>query len=759
MNYEALYEAAATGDTPAIAALLASPETIPRRVAFNALLQAVSSGQVQAMRAMLDDARFSSASQDGTLVHLAVRYPNVDMIKAYLGSRHVGPYMLQVFFSSALNEAIRTQRNDLIELLLSMEGFTFEPFAFRVAARERNARAMELLLADPRGTPPDGLLTEAAQAGDLDVIRAILRDARAVEWFPSALLNLRTCSFEAARLILSDERVLDISAVASRVAQAGRSDIVAFLLQDERLDPARAGDVLSSAVELGHTDVARMLLKDGRWDPTHASTHAMAQAASRDYLDIVELFLEDQRIINEPNRRTIRAALTRAATSGANDVLRRLLAVPGLRITMLPEQLIERLVHRGQLETLRLLLADQSLVVQPSALKEAVVFNEIDILRFFLRDPRLLDVNHEAITQAAEDGKHDAIVLLLASWRDPAERANAAQTARAHAQGETVEFIDRVMARGKSWLECMNALLRSGPDLDIHMMQSLTAEAQAQGLEGATMRRLHTQGWLKPIIDKVFGPGLLRSFTEVFQSNYTTLAQFSALSTKPELSANISGGPEQELIGLDAVMQEVIRRMTSGLSDLAADALWKRVRENNDRTLTRTSQSPDRAPGQARDVKLEASQFRAALITECISRLKTAALALPRERNAHRNELTPEDLLVFRFKRVWQLKAELRVKEQDENVPVRESAQGVTEALERFTTAVVNRAQERTLVDLGNKLQTALQQYQDALSLAKQKVDLNLLSGAQEFSQMSAEQLATDFNIRLARSRDMDLQM
>jgi hypothetical protein len=86
------------------------------------------------------------------------------------------------------------------------------------------------------------------------------------------------------------------------------------------------------------------------------------------------------------------------------------------------------------------------------------------------------------------------------------------------------------------------------------------------------------------------------------------------------------------------------------------------------------------------------------------------------------------------------MKDELGLKERDEHAPVRESARELSQALERFTTAVESRDAD-ALALARRPFHETLASLEQALSLSGQTVDARSLAAIQEFSQMSKEKL------------------
>ncbi|HZZ64579.1 MAG TPA: hypothetical protein VFE17_03705 [Candidatus Baltobacteraceae bacterium] len=726
MTHE-LLAAARNGDAAAIEALLAAPELQPDSHCFSALYRAEEHGEVEAVRLMLEHFPALPYWQYGDLTGRAVEHGHIGVLQAFLNNPRLTPQQKAALFADTRRRAVRARRDDIVEQLTAMR-FPVDQMTLTSAIHAQNVSAVESLLADPRCIVPNDVLDQAAQTGNPDLVRAVLRDPRSGLWLRAALWNLESRDFAVASIILNDPRILEVDFLLNRLANRGRNDLIALLLPDERLQPNSLEDALRSAVAGGSAQTVRMLLADRRSSPTSAKgREAMALAVDLGHTEVVAAFLEDKRVTNEPDHATIKAALIKAARADRESLLRRLLAIPG--VTFSPSQaLIAQLVPAGRIRVIwRLLRADERFVVGPLPLQAAVVGRHMLTLRLFLRDPRVRDVGHVAIQEAVSLKNSEAFVRLLVSWDDPAERAAAVEAARAEANEPLRSFIDDVARRSNGWFNCMNALSALTRNVDMNVLFQLADEADRQGLDGATLRRLHAQGWLEPAIDKVFGSELSESFGEIFKSNYALLSQFSQVSASLELSPH----------PLDDVMPEVIRRMTTDLTERATDVLWRRVYNNRIRTLAGTSENGTLSSEQA--ARKEQEGMIADLSTDCISELKARALDLPRE-HAPRREVPYSTTLKFRARYLWKMKDELGLKERDEHAPVRESARELSQALERFTTAVESRDAD-ALALARRPFHETLASLEQALSLSGQTVDARSLAAIQEFSQMSKEKL------------------
>jgi hypothetical protein len=198
----------------------------------------------------------------------------------------------------------------------------------------------------------------------------------------------------------------------------GSHERVAFLLQDERVDPsAKANTSIIYACGHGHVQVVRLLLL--HVDPGVMNNQALQSACERGHLDVVRTLLEDGRVdATEVNHWALRLAVT----YNHPDIVRLLLEDTEADPRVLGNQCIRLACEKGYEHVVSILLDDSR--VDPTAnrnesLIQACKQGHYQVVKQLLQDPRVdpTDRNHEALRLCFEHGHTDIALLFVRDFR------------------------------------------------------------------------------------------------------------------------------------------------------------------------------------------------------------------------------------------------------------------------------------------------------------------------------------------------------
>ncbi|KNC47162.1 ankyrin domain-containing protein [Thecamonas trahens ATCC 50062] len=212
---------------------------------------------------------------------------------------------------------------------------------------------------------------------------------------------------------LLDPRWLATNMVLTIAAKHGHADVVALLLADDRIDPARHHSAaLGSAAEHGHLPVVELLLADGRADPSARDNFAIRWACEAGASGVVEALLRDPR--TDPNVDDL-APLSIAAERGHAPIVRMLLEHrPPVSVRADSDFALLSAAAAGHVDVIRLLLADARVdpsVRNDAALRRAMHNGHVAVVRELVADERVDAAL--AVEQARSCGFHDMLAELV----------------------------------------------------------------------------------------------------------------------------------------------------------------------------------------------------------------------------------------------------------------------------------------------------------------------------------------------------------
>jgi hypothetical protein len=181
------------------------------------------------------------------------------------------------------------------------------------AALAGDVTAVQALLADGRADPAASwsvALRYAAYYGHVTIVQALLADGRAdpaADNSSALRLAVRNGNASVVQVLLDDGRAdpaAGKSAALRQAAYCGHAAILQVLLADGRADPAADNSsALRLTVRNGNASVVQVLLDDGRADPaayvagcSSVLTTALWYAAESGHADIVQALLDDGRV-------------------------------------------------------------------------------------------------------------------------------------------------------------------------------------------------------------------------------------------------------------------------------------------------------------------------------------------------------------------------------------------------------------------------------------------------------------------------------
>lgn len=210
-------------------------------------------------------------------------------------------------------------------------------------------------------------------------------------------------------------------------AQKGYISIVERLLSDSRLELTTygSGPALDMAIRYGHLAIVKRFLEDDIFRITQSKSMMLCQAVEYRHLDLVEFFLKDPDTNPATN---MNYPVRKAAENGDLAILDCLLANPRVDPSDYDNSTIELAAENNHRSIVIRLLADSRVDVN-KAFCDVILWNDIDMVRLFLDDPRTDPAynNNIAIICAARNGNLDILELLLADPRvNPAAQDNEA---------------------------------------------------------------------------------------------------------------------------------------------------------------------------------------------------------------------------------------------------------------------------------------------------------------------------------------------
>lgn len=135
-----------------------------------------------------------------------------------------------------------------------------------------------------------------------EIVKLLLSDSR-VDFYSSYGVNevvdfaFKSGNLEIIKLLINDERFVDISIFMEAACVYGCLEIVEFLLNDKHINPNRdINFAFVFACREGHLEIVKILLNDKRTDPSRDNNKSLKYACYGGYLEIVKLLLDDSRI-------------------------------------------------------------------------------------------------------------------------------------------------------------------------------------------------------------------------------------------------------------------------------------------------------------------------------------------------------------------------------------------------------------------------------------------------------------------------------
>ncbi|ORY50471.1 hypothetical protein BCR33DRAFT_713264 [Rhizoclosmatium globosum] len=403
---------------------LENSATDPSVFANLPLNAACSFGHSEIMEMLLNDPRLSTENLLKTLVMFGLEKE----LEKWLLDPRVDPSAKE---NDALHQAIVQGHNGIFKLLLADP--RVNPVVGELlfgTARYNRLEMMDLVLQDPRVTPPNAALNTAVNRGYTDIVKRLLKDGRVD---PANHANQCICVAaqsgfaEICEVLLTDPSV-DPSARRNlpliKGIQNGFLEVVRVLVADPRVDPAANGNLeIGFAARFGNIEICKLLLADWNVDPSANDHAAFMFAIETENFPVVELFLKDARI--DPNCDD-NAALQVASSWKMMDVI---LMNPRFKSNTLSMNQLYQYIQEGSFETSRKLLSDVRISPKlkgSEILLDCVRSGNIRVLKLILEDPsvRELEKGFAAVAIANKLGNKEMGRLLMHDDRITAQMEN-----------------------------------------------------------------------------------------------------------------------------------------------------------------------------------------------------------------------------------------------------------------------------------------------------------------------------------------------
>ena len=260
----------------------------------------------------------------------------------------------------------------------------------------------------------------------------IEEDYGKADWLTSALLSASYNGNDLAiKVLLADNRgkskVLLIYAVdpsfdnnyaIRRASMDGYLEIVKLFLADQRVDPSDYNNTaIQWASQKGRLEVVKLLLADQRIDPSDEYNYAIRLASENGNLEVVKLLLADQRVDPSDDNNN---AIQLASLNGYLEVVELLLADQRVDPSGQQNTAIQWASMNGHLDIVKLLIGDQR--VDPSAcdnyaIRWASENGHIEVVKLLLADQRVDPSGsyNLAIQRASKNGHIEVMKLLMGS--------------------------------------------------------------------------------------------------------------------------------------------------------------------------------------------------------------------------------------------------------------------------------------------------------------------------------------------------------
>ena len=244
------------------------------------LLAMTRYGDIPALAYLIDykKNKISEIDPDVESLAEAVYTGNTDVVRFIVRKLDNRDPYIKVALNQALHQASRMGLLDIVEYLLNNTD------------------------ADPDYLESDGTAADtAASHGHIDVVNLMLKNPRArINKFTlySAVYGNRP---DLVRILLKDGRARADPAVMRHAIQQGYNEIFDLLLSDKNIHP-ESDDFIESAVVWNRPEMVKKLLQDGRDDPAKDENLALRTAEHKDYYEISDILMADERVRREAER-------------------------------------------------------------------------------------------------------------------------------------------------------------------------------------------------------------------------------------------------------------------------------------------------------------------------------------------------------------------------------------------------------------------------------------------------------------------------
>ncbi|KAI9349605.1 ankyrin repeat-containing domain protein [Obelidium mucronatum] len=408
-TFETLNIACTNGNLEAVELLLAQETVDPSVPLYGTppIAAAAEGGNVEIINLLLQDKRVQPSVSRNVAIGKAAFYGHVDVVRLLLEQDCVDP-------SDNSNEAIRCAcregHTEVVKLLLTdprVDPSANNNEAIRMASRNGRYETLQLLLS------LDSSYNVDPGAENQECIRLVCEVGHDLK---------KGYDRNVVHLLLADERVDPTESASQALTYAaGRGDIelVKALLNDARVSFTNSAAAVFAACN-GHVDVLKFLMtREQIRRDTDQSAGLLCHAATRGQIEVVGMLLDYPNQVKYASR-----ALVECAEMGNRRMVAFLLDNSRLQDLEVTYSTLVKGVRSGNEELIRFLLGHPRLNVNSDmwVLSDAVLCEQYSVAKILLEDGRcnVTDDNVEAVRAAATNGSLDTLQALTdgLSWSD-----------------------------------------------------------------------------------------------------------------------------------------------------------------------------------------------------------------------------------------------------------------------------------------------------------------------------------------------------
>jgi len=348
---------------------------------------------------------------------------------------------LIVNLNPAINNASRSKRFDIVEMLLPKPQVTILDQVLELALKRGKLELAKRLYSDPRVHNLNRAVEIALEKDRGELIPLFLADPRLTD-LNEAIVKV---PLKYLDILLANPKVTNLDQLIIRtIKEKMPNQLTQQLLTDVRV--VDLDKILIAAITNKDLEIIRLLLArpDDRLSLSWAVVHAVEKNKEDDMFEII------QQLISDPRPFSLNPALEKAAalkTKNKSKIIRMLLNDP--RVTYLEEafrvaarvgdiRIIKLLVHDPRMKNLnnavstaifykhrnvaKYLLVDSGIISVEQSLKVIIDNNMTTLLAALLVDPRMEQVDMRPFVRQARSNKQYQVVKMLETYMTNKEK-------------------------------------------------------------------------------------------------------------------------------------------------------------------------------------------------------------------------------------------------------------------------------------------------------------------------------------------------